>query len=60
MRTTRTLLAALSLALLAAACAGDPVAPAAPGGHALRDGNGTTAVDSTLTRCGTGFCGSGN
>lgn len=59
MRATRTLLAALSLALLAA-CAGDPVAPAAPRGQALRDGNGTTPVDSTLTRCGTGFCGSGN
>lgn len=59
MRATRTLLAALSLALLAA-CASDPVAPATPGNHALRDGNTTTASDSTLARCGTGFCGSGN
>ncbi|MBV9773176.1 MAG: hypothetical protein JO040_04465 [Gemmatimonadetes bacterium] len=59
MRITRTLLAALSLALLAA-CASDPVAPATPNNHALRDGAEFGGSGNFVAPCGTGFCGSGN
>ena len=66
MRTTRILLAALSL-MLAAACSTD-VTPVSPTGKAVRgtgfSGSGNSvATDSTSTmleRCGTGFCGTGN
>ena len=70
MRTTRILLAALSLALLTAACSSEPVGVVRPSDKPALDGAGFTGsgnsagTDSTgvfsAERCGIGLCGSGN
>ena len=66
MRTTRILLAALSLALVAA-CTTEPVAPVQPGAKPSLDGTGWTGSGSsvttdttTVTSRGVGFVGTGN
>jgi hypothetical protein len=69
MRTSRILLTALSLALLAA-CTAEPAAVVGPGEKPALDGAGfgasgkATGTDSTVVStmdwCGAGFCGSGN
>lgn len=66
MRTTRTLLAALSLALVAA-CAAEPVTLVQPDAGPSLDGSGWTGTETstptdsaTVGSRGVGFVGSGN